>query len=64
MVITKNRAYGLLVLGIAAVVLGFAIDPLRGYDIHLHWTQILAIVAGIIAILIGAYFVWIKKPLA
>lgn len=62
MVITKNRAYGLLALGIILAVLAVVIDPLRGYAVYLHWSQIAALVVGVVLALAGAYFAWIKKP--
>lgn len=57
----KQIAYGLIILGIAAVAISILIDPLRGYDIHLAAIQIVVLVAGIVVALVGAYLAFVRK---
>lgn len=56
----KRIAYGLLVLGIVAAVLAIVIDPLRGLDVYLHWSQIVVLVVGIVLALVGAYLAFVR----
>ncbi len=63
MSLTRNQAYGVLVLGVVLAVLAIVIDPIRGYDIYLHWSQIVALIVGVVLALFGAYIVFVKKPL-
>ena len=58
----KSMAYGMLILGVVVAVLAIAIDPLRGLDIYLHWTQIVALIAGIVVALVGAYLSFVRRP--
>jgi len=58
----KRIAYGALIVGIVAAVLAIVIDPLRGFDLHLHWGQIVVLVIGIVLALVGAYLSFVRKP--
>ena len=58
----KRVAYGVLVVGIIAVLISFLIDPLRGYDIHMATSQIIVLIVGIVVTLVGAYLAFVRKP--
>ncbi len=58
----KRVAYGVLVVGVVAVLLSFLIDPLRGYDIHMATIQIVVLIVGIVLALAGAYLAFVRKP--
>ena len=58
----KRVAYGVLVVGVVAVLLSFLIDPLRGYDIHMATSQIIVLIVGIVLALAGAYLAFVRKP--
>ncbi len=58
----KRVAYGVLVVGVVAVLLSFLIDPLRGYDIHMATIQIVVLIIGIVLALAGAYLAFVRKP--
>ena len=60
----KRVAYGLLVVGIAAVLLSVLIDPLRGHDIYLATSQIVVLIVGVVLAVVGAYLVFVRKPAA
>jgi uncharacterized membrane protein YidH (DUF202 family) len=60
----KRVAYALIVGGIVLAVLSVVIDPIRGYDIHMAAIQIVVLVVGIIAILIGLYLAFMRRPAA
>ncbi len=60
----KRVAYGVLVVGVVAVLLSFLIDPLRGYDIHMATIQIVVLIVGIVLALAGAYLAFVRKPAA
>lgn len=54
--------YALLVGGLVLALLAILIDPIRGYDIYLHWVQIVALIVGVVAFLAGAYLLYVPKP--
>jgi hypothetical protein len=58
----KRVAYGVLVVGVVAVLLSFLIDPLRGYDIHMATIQIVVLIVGIVLALAGAYLAFVRRP--
>ncbi|HVO70523.1 MAG TPA: hypothetical protein VMT24_10785 [Aggregatilineaceae bacterium] len=58
----KRFAYGLIVVGVVLAVLSVLIDPIRGYDIHMATIQIVVLIVGIIAILIGLYLSFMRGP--
>jgi len=58
----KRVAYVLIIGGIVLAVLSVVIDPIRGYDIHMAAIQIVALIVGIIAILIGLYLGFVRRP--
>lgn len=58
----KRVAYGLLIGGIVLALLAILIDPIRGYDIYLATTQIIALIVGIVVALAGAYLTFMRKP--
>ena len=62
MLANKQLAYGILVVGILLALASVLIDPLRGYDIYLATTQIIALVIGIVIALAGAYLAFLYKP--
>ena len=57
-------AYGVLVVGIIAVLISVLIDPLRGYDIYMSTSQIIVLIVGIVLVLAGAYLAFVRKPAA
>jgi hypothetical protein len=57
-------AYGVLVVGIVAVLISILIDPLRGYSIHMATSQIIVLIVGIVLVLVGAYLAFVRKPVA
>lgn len=60
----KRVAYGILIVGIAAVVLSILIDPLRGLDLYLATSQIVVLIVGIVLALVGAYLAFMRQPAA
>jgi hypothetical protein len=58
----KRIAYGVLIAGILAAILAIVIDPLRGLDVYLHWSQIVILAAGIVVALVGAYLSFVRTP--
>lgn len=58
----KRVAYGLLAGGVILAVLSIVIDPLRGYDLYLAAPQIIALVVGVVAALVGAYLAFVRQP--
>ena len=60
----KRMAYGVLIVGIAAVLISILIDPLRGYDIHMAASQIVVLIIGIVLALVGAYLAFMRQPAA
>ena len=58
----KRVAYGVLVVGIIAVLISVLIDPLRGNDIYMATSQIIVLVIGIVVTLVGAYLAFVRKP--
>jgi hypothetical protein len=58
----KRVAYGLLAVGIVAVLLSILIDPIRGHDIYLAPIQIVVLIAGIVLAVAGAYLTFVRKP--
>ncbi len=58
----KRVAYGVLVVGVVAVLLSFLIDPLRGLDIYMATSQIIVLIVGIVLVLAGAYLAFVRKP--
>jgi D-alanyl-lipoteichoic acid acyltransferase DltB (MBOAT superfamily) len=58
----KRVAWLLIIGGIVLAVLSVVIDPIRGYDIHMAAIQIVALIIGIIAILIGLYLAFVRRP--
>jgi hypothetical protein len=58
----KRVAYGLVVVGVVAILLSFLIDPIRGYDIHMATIQIVVLIAGIVVALAGLYLTFMRKP--
>ncbi|MBN1200380.1 MAG: hypothetical protein JXJ20_00860 [Anaerolineae bacterium] len=58
----KRVAYALLIGGIVLAVFSILIDPLRDYDIYLAPSQIIALIAGIVIALAGAYLAFMYKP--
>jgi uncharacterized membrane protein YidH (DUF202 family) len=60
----KRVAYALIVVGVVLAILSVLIDPIRGYDIHMATIQIVALIVGIIAILIGLYLAFMRRPAA
>ncbi len=60
----KRVAYGVLVVGVVAVLLSFLIDPLRGLDIYMATSQIIVLIVGIVLVLAGAYLAFVRKSAA
>jgi D-alanyl-lipoteichoic acid acyltransferase DltB (MBOAT superfamily) len=58
----KRVAWLLIIGGIVLAVLSVVIDPIRGYDIHMAAIQIVVLIVGIIAILIGLYLGFVRRP--
>jgi hypothetical protein len=58
----KRVAYLLLVGGIVLVLLSFLIDPIRGKDFHMGTIQIIVLIVGIVAAVVGAYLAFVRKP--
>jgi hypothetical protein len=58
----KRVAYGVLVVGIIAVLISVLIDPLRGNDIYMATSQIVVLIVGIVLVLAGAYLAFVRKP--
>lgn len=54
--------YALLVGGLVLALLAILIDPIRGLTLYLHWVQIVALIVGIVAFLVGAYLLYVRKP--
>lgn len=54
--------YALLVGGLVLALLAILIDPIRGLSIHFHWVQIVALIAGVVAFLAGAYLLYVRTP--
>jgi hypothetical protein len=62
MLYDKRVQYGLLIGGIVLALLSILIDPIRGYSVHLHPVQIVALIVGIVAAVAGAYMAFVRKP--
>jgi hypothetical protein len=60
----KRVAYGVLVIGVAAVLISFLIDPLRGEKLYMATSQIIVLIVGIVLVLAGAYLAFVRKPTA
>jgi hypothetical protein len=58
----KRIAYGVLVVGIVAVLISFLIDPLRGEKLYMATSQIIVLIVGIVLVLAGAYLAFVRKP--
>jgi len=58
----KRIAYALLIVGVVGALLSVLIDPIRGYDIHLHIVQIIGLIAGSALALAGLYLAFVRKP--
>jgi hypothetical protein len=58
----KRVAYGLLAVGIVAVLLSFLIDPIRGNDIYMAPIQIVVLIVGIVLAVAGVYLTFVRKP--
>lgn len=54
-------ALSLLELGLQAVWVAVVVDPLRGHDVYLGTEQIILLVAGVIAALVGAYLGFVRR---
>lgn len=58
----KQIPYALLIVGIVLVLGAILIDPIRGLEIYLATSQIIVLVIGAIAALVGAYLAFVRKP--
>lgn len=58
----KQIAYGILGLGILAALVSLLMDPVRGEDYYLNTVQIIVLVVGVLAALVGAYLSFVRKP--
>jgi hypothetical protein len=58
----KRVAYGVLIIGVAAVLISFLIDPLRGEKLYMATSQIIVLIVGIVLVLAGAYLAFVRKP--
>ncbi len=56
----KQIGYGLLALGILAVLVSILIDPIRGNDIYLATSQIIVLVVGAVVALVGGYVTFMR----
>jgi len=57
----KRVAYALLAGGIVLALLSFLIDPIRGHDIYMATSQIIALIVGVVVAAGGAYLAFMKK---
>jgi hypothetical protein len=57
-------AYGVLVVGIIAVLISLLIDPVRGKHFYMGTAQIIVLIVGIVLVLAGAYLTFVRKPAA
>ncbi len=64
MLANKQFAYGVLAAGILLALLSVLIDPLRGHDIYMATSQIIALIVGLVVALAGAYLAFLYKPSA
>ncbi len=61
MVNKKQLAYGVLVIGLFLVALSVLIDPLRGHHIYMATIQYVALLAGLMLALAGAYLAFMRQ---
>ncbi len=57
----KRVAYALLAGGIVLALLSILIDPIRGHDIYMATSQIIALIVGVVVAAGGAYLAFMKK---
>ncbi len=58
----KQLAYGVLAVGVLVALLSVLIDPLRGEDVYMATSQIIALIAGLVLAAAGAYLAFMRQP--